>query len=404
MSGGQNDAPLFSAAKGTKASSGPVAAPVDAPRKLLAGMTSGGRAIPAPFRILRGVVSVSACIHRNAALDRDGADWSWGARRMANSRDCFPYRKDLPDPDPDQYFFSDDLPQTAVMTYPPVRRFDGARQVSCGGRHTLCVTRDGQLWGWGSNASLELGAGARPEMEPEPVRLMGDCFAAFGGDGQSFVIRSDGSLWGWGDNRNHLLLSEQRQCGDPVPILEGVRSAAVGTETAFAVKQDGTLWAWGRNCEGVMTGRKRGARYFPTCLMDGVKCVSVPASDGGDHAFVILENGDLLALGGSEAGSGVMWRLWQSRGDAPIKLLSGVAEVAAGRYFTLIRMTDGRIFAMGENDLGQCGDGKSSGEIKKPKLVFTDALGVAAGHRHGMGLERGGDLWIWGGDYATIVT
>ena len=81
-----------------------------------------------------------------------------------------------------------------------------------------------------------------------------------------------------------------------------------------------------------------------------------------------------------------------------------VAEIKAGHHFSLIRLVDGRVMAIGENGLGQCGNGKSSGRIRIPTEIISHAAGIGAGHHHGLGLLQNGDLWIWGGDYGHAIT
>ena len=53
-------------------------------------------------------------------------------------------------------------------------RFCGKRvtQVACGQNHTLALTEDGQVYGWGFNEWGQLGNGNRPS-EMEPVKISG---------------------------------------------------------------------------------------------------------------------------------------------------------------------------------------------------------------------------------------
>jgi alpha-tubulin suppressor-like RCC1 family protein len=82
--------------------------------------------------------------------------------------------------------------------------------VSCGSRHTLVLTRNNQVYGWGSNKRGEVGSrGTTCEAitTPERVNFGGDydiknvyCF----GDA-SFAVTSDGQVFSWGFNGNKHL-------------------------------------------------------------------------------------------------------------------------------------------------------------------------------------------------------
>jgi len=230
---------------------------------------------------------------------------------------------------------------------------------------------------------------------------MDNCVYAFANDSQSFAIRKDGSLWGWGNNDNRVLADTGEECSSPVFLLDGVASICVGFDHAYAVKKDGTLWGWGMNGHGAIFTMPRYQRCKPTFLMEGVKSTSISASNGDGYSFILMENGDLYSIGDAEYGAMVSWQQRKGAGTLPIKVMSGVAEAKAGHHFSLIRLFDGQLLAVGENSLGQCGTGKSSGTIKVPTQIGIDLQAIATGHHHALGLLKNGELLIWGGDYGV---
>ena len=83
----------------------------------------------------------------------------------------------------------------------------------------------------------------------------------------------------------------------------------------------------------------------------------------------------------------------------PVKIMEGVSSASAGNRFCYVVLNDGRLYSIGDNGLGQCGNGKSTGLVKKPYLVMECVKEAKAGHVHGIALQTNGDVWIWGCEY-----
>uniref|UniRef100_A0A7S1U7V0 Uncharacterized protein n=1 Tax=Phaeomonas parva TaxID=124430 RepID=A0A7S1U7V0_9STRA len=77
-------------------------------------------------------------------------------------------------------------------------------------------------------------------------------------------------------------------------------------------------------------------------------------------------------------------------------------EIAAGEQFTLTRTADGRVWAWGCNEFGQCGTGAQSDGINLPHVVQLNyskgvrARRIAAGLRHAAALTTDGNAYAWG--------
>src|SRR5690606_38406763 len=81
----------------------------------------------------------------------------------------------------------------------PVPGLAPVAQVSAGGQHSLAVTRDGQVWAWGSNGYAQLdGTWRQDSGVPVRVEGIGRVRSAEAGALYSLVLRDDGSVWGWG--------------------------------------------------------------------------------------------------------------------------------------------------------------------------------------------------------------
>lgn len=336
---------------------------------------------PIPYRVMQNVSRISACVHQNAAIDFNHTLWTWGARSMAQIEDGV---------------YSIDTPQD--VEFRPQRSMEDALLVRCGAWHTLCITRDKKLWAWGSNEFGQLGVGDLRD-RAYPTFVMDCVEAVCANEYQTFAVKEDHTLWGWGENAFGTLLDNADCSPTPKLLMDSVADISCGAHIVAAIKQDGTLWAWGDNMRHTIFTQAQYRQSPPSFLMEGIDKVVLSVSENCDYGLAITKSGDLYCFGGSPYGSIINTQIRKQQGAMPIKLMRGISNAYVGNDFIYTLDQYGRLFSFGRNDLGQCGNGKSSAPFKKPTFVMSHVLEAAAGHCHGMGLQDNGDLWIWGGDY-----
>ena len=79
-----------------------------------------------------------------------------------------------------------------------------------------------------------------------------------------------------------------------------------------------------------------------------------------------------------------------------------VAQVSAGWYHTLFVMSDGSAWGMGDNSLGQLGQGPAFGGSHRPVQIMPgNVTGVSAGAYHSLFVEADGSLWAVGDNSAN---
>lgn len=84
--------------------------------------------------------------------------------------------------------------------------------------------------------------------------------------------------------------------------------------------------------------------------------------------------------------------------------ISNAAEkIAAGgdgvtSSHSLLLLSDGSLWAWGDNSAGQLGIGSTGGTINSPVQVGTDNdwVDIAAGYKFSLALKADGSLWAWG--------
>ena len=188
----------------------------------------------------------------------------------------------------------------------------------------------------------------------------------FGGDGNDLVLlwRNTRILtWGW-NNLGQLGNRSQTNRGIPGDInpsfLDGktIVSLSGGFQHSVALCSDGTVASWGDNGEGQL---------------------------GIGEAFMFI---DFL--------------------DHPMRVQEEIMQegvqaiaVSAGRSHTLALYSSGMVYAWGDNEFGQLGNGAAPADSALPTLVrgaleFKQVVGISAGEYHNLAVCDDGSVAVWG--------
>ena len=200
-----------------------------------------------PLRVpsLSGIASVTTGRYHSCALASGGAVSCWGADDYGQIGDA------VAEPFPTG---------VSVATPTTIASLTGALAIAAGNQFSLAITAgtpDPQLWGWGTNASGELGSTHPPDQLSTPtlasaVSVKPDAVAAGRAHSCALKLDAGGGLKCFGAN-------DRYQLGDALPtdkvdVTFGVASPPVQVAAAFdhtcAVLQDGSLWCWGSNDRG----------------------------------------------------------------------------------------------------------------------------------------------------------
>ncbi len=270
--------------------------------------------------------------------------------------------------------------------------------IAAGTHHTLALTSEGRVYSWGLNDDGGLGDGTRTgRNEPVAVSTSGALagkivIAMATGYQQCLVLTADRRLFSWG-------LNAQGQLGDgsnstrtlPVAVVttgvlagKTITQIAAGRDHCMVLTSDGKLFAWGRNDYGQLGDGTTTNRNVPVAVnMSGALAgKSVAAMDGGySHTVAVTTDGRMFAWGRNDQGA---------LGDGtltnrllPVAVVAGAvppgtqaASVQCGRDHSVALTTAGKIYAWGQNENGQLGEG--SGELKIIPAAVTMS-GVLAG-------------------------
>jgi alpha-tubulin suppressor-like RCC1 family protein len=227
------------------------------------------------------------------------------------------------------------------------------------------------------------------------------------GGGHSLEIRADGTLHGWGANASGQLgdgSTMTRPTPVPVSLPAGVTALAVaaGGGHSLALGSDGELYAWGDNSRGQIGDGSTLQRTAPVqvSLPAGVSALAIAAGNG--HSLAMGSDGTLYAWGNNDSGQLGDGSIQQRTTPVQVSLPVGVSalSVTAGRAHSLATGSDGRLYAWGSNSFRQIGDGSIASLRATPVQVRlstgVSALSVTAGDDHSLAVGSDGNLYAWG--------
>lgn len=192
--------------------------------------------------------------------------------------------------------------------------------IAAGADHGLALTSDGEVIAWGNNLHDQLGT---EDWHDSPVpaavdargALAGETVVAIAaGDYHSLALTADGEVIGWGQNSSGKLGNGSTT--DPrVPVkvdatgaLAGKRVVAIaaGTHHSVALTADGLVCTWGSNFEGQLgnNGMPDGSALPVAVPNDGAwagrSVVSISAS--GSHCLALTADGAVFGWGLNSSG------------------------------------------------------------------------------------------------------
>jgi len=220
----------------------------------------------------------------------------------------------------------------------------------------LGLGADGGVWRWGSDWGVTPGPGAvRLEQAPEAVAISA-------GGSHSLALGRDGTVWAWGGSNQYGQLgigrNEEFVPEAPVRVLyvSGAVDAAAGSTHSLAVRSDGTVWSWGSNSNGEL-GISSISEGFTPAQVRGLSGV-VAVGAGFSHSLALRADGTVWTWGSPLGTPGSLGTgMGRDRVPAPSPWLRNIKAIAAGYAHVLAVDADGAVWAWGEENTGQLGQG-----------------------------------------------
>lgn len=320
-------------------------------------------------------------------------------------------------------------------------------QVTAGGMHTMCLTKDGVVFSWGCNDEGSLGRVAddgsalHDEDEcsvPGEIRFpegTARIIQISAGDSHSAALTEDGNVFFWGGWRdNSGIMSEKFPSPRSIPLPAAVTKISSGCHHILFLISNGQVFSMGcgengqlgrlserfatrnaRNWQAdLMTPAQVPLKYaFKKGLSKSGETAALPrilvASNiwaGGFTSMLQLESGHVLGFG-LNSSSQLAIPSTESNEAACVfqpKYLPNVSDlevkdISCGHHHTLILSKDGAVYACGLKEYGALGFGGTDGVVDAPtKVDIADdpIKTVAAGTHLSFAVTDKGTMYSWG--------
>ena len=282
-------------------------------------------------------------------------------------------------------------------------------QVSTYFAHALGLTSSGIAYAWGQNSSGELGDGTATN-RLSPVTVVGgitDWTQIIAGYYWSLGLTSSGIAYGWGTNASGQLGDNTTYTrSSPGTVVGGITNwsqLSAGKVYALGLRSSGVLYAWGYGNQGQLGDNTAATKSSPVTVVGGITTWTQLAA-GGNHSLGRTSAGAAYAWGAGYQGQ-LGDNTNQSK-SSPVVVVGGItnwtqlssARKVSGGGHSLGLTSSGVAYGWGPNADGQIGNNTASGRSSPVTVVggITNWSQLACGGEHSLGRTSSGVAYGWG--------
>ncbi len=284
-------------------------------------------------------------------------------------------------------------------------------QIATSNSDGYALTSGGAVWAWGVASSGELGNGQHPPYSTQAVKVEFPAnvrIVALANpmpfDG-ALAIDTQGHVWGWGLNAvGDLCLSGLTELR-PSELPLGDVTLATGARTHSLFYSGGKVYACGAGEFGVLGTGSTTSSSTPVPVVGLPSAAPVTAlTSSWEGSGALLDNGAYYNWGYNAAGQ--LGNGTTTNSDVPVRvgLPAAVRDVFQGgsgakNGQTVAILGDGSVWAWGDNDRGQLGNGTRVSSDAPLRVEVPPAVTfvlVSSGGYASYAIDRSGRLWAWG--------
>ncbi len=302
--------------------------------------------------------------------------------------------------------------------------------VAAGASHSLALTADGKVFGWGYAVNGQLGSSSFASYREEAVASDASATlnnktvtAIAAGYDHSLALTSDGLIFAWGENTAGKLgigsSGPYPGVGTPTQVVtnspgllgKSVIAIAGGPHHSLALTSGGEVYAWGQNTSGELGTGINTADSFVPVKVQGLPDPNVATNRivkiriGGRQNFALTADGKLYAWGKNDywqIGDGTTTNrtlpvLVGTTGDMAGKT---IVDMGAGEYHALAVDSDGKLYAWGYGGYGALGTGDSIQRLNPTliggALATRQVTRIVAGYDYSLATTADNKVFVWG--------
>eukprot|EP00012_Vannella_robusta_P002123 CAMPEP_0206182660 /NCGR_PEP_ID=MMETSP0166-20121206/190_1 /ASSEMBLY_ACC=CAM_ASM_000260 /TAXON_ID=95228 /ORGANISM="Vannella robusta, Strain DIVA3 518/3/11/1/6" /LENGTH=352 /DNA_ID=CAMNT_0053597397 /DNA_START=63 /DNA_END=1121 /DNA_ORIENTATION=- len=243
---------------------------------LQAGISEGRKSIGHFVEGLEDIIHVSCGYSHTATVDNFGIVWTFGSNKEGQlGRATASSESDIPE---------------KVIKLPLIT------QVACG-LLTLCLDENNNVWCFGSQ-EFRSSDFTSAEILPRQIPELCNIHSVHTGQNHSICLDRDGFVWGFGDNDIYQIgLKEATTVKTPtiVPDLENITHVSVGYSHSAFLNEEGRVLLCGYGSQGQL-GRGKNTDNSPVFMLEHASRVK-KVMCGYFHTCIVNEDGDCYVTG-----------------------------------------------------------------------------------------------------------
>ena len=217
--------------------------------------------------------------------------------------------------------------------------------------NAYAIDEDGNLWGWGSNGSMQVGNGSK-ENQYIPVKITENIkfekiFVPYNSS-SVFAIDEKQNLYGWGSGIGN---GSSGNVGIPTKIMNETKVIKVTVDNLkYALDVNGNLWGWGHNSYDQLEKGNTEYQTLPIRVMEQFKIKEIY---GSDYGVIVDENNNIYFYGRNKV-------LQYNTGIKKIGEIPNLKQIVCIAGTILAIDENGNRWGWGNNDYGELGNGTSN--------------------------------------------
>lgn len=256
--------------------------------------------------------------------------------------------------------------------------------IAAGGSHSLATKTDGTVWAWGNNADGQLGVAdysvasqcgnALCFGNPQPLTLS-NVVSVAAGERHSLALSRLGQVFAWGANSAGQTTGARLTQNTPLVVdaLNNVMAIAAGADHSLALDKSGVVFAWGGNGNGQLGDGTTANRNTPQAIVHSSFFVAIAA--GNSFSAALDSNGVLWTWGRNSEGQLGLGSTQDMLVPTKSKLPTALA-LAAGNGYMVGMIQDSTLCSWGANPFGQLGDGTVSSRTSPKPVPGTQNMAL----------------------------